>query len=108
MSTEPKTFRKKPVEIEAMLLTGTAAETFAVYRWVESHIGSTYPPCDDFEHDEGTTGVTIDPADGALVIRTLEGDMKATYGDYVIRGVKGEFYPCKPDIFAATYDEVTP
>ncbi len=37
-------------------------------------------------------------------IDTLEGTMRANYGDFVIRGVKGEFYPCKPDIFAATYE----
>ena len=43
----------------------------------------------------------------AEVIETLEGDMRADVGDYVIRGVKGEIYPCKPDIFAATYDEET-
>jgi hypothetical protein len=41
-----------------------------------------------------------------LEIDTLEGTMKANYGDYVIKGVKGEFYPCKPDIFSATYDPV--
>jgi hypothetical protein len=39
-----------------------------------------------------------------VVIHTLEGDMKAAYGDYVIRSVQGEFYPCKPEIFAATYE----
>jgi len=41
-----------------------------------------------------------------LEIDTLEGTITASPGDFVIRGVKGEFYPCKPDIFAATYDEV--
>ncbi|WP_415395178.1 hypothetical protein ACMTN4_07360 [Rhodococcus globerulus] len=100
-------FRKKPVEIEAMELRGGNSRMMDVYRWVESNIGSTYPPCDDFDHDEGTTGITIDPADGQIVIRTLEGDMKATPGDWIIRGVQGEFYPCKPDIFAATYDSVS-
>ena len=42
-----------------------------------------------------------------LVIHTLEGDMEASIGDYIIKGVNGEFYPCKPDIFAKTYEEVT-
>ena len=42
-----------------------------------------------------------------VVIETLEGAMAASPGDWVICGIKGEFYPCKPDIFAATYDEVT-
>lgn len=39
-----------------------------------------------------------------LTIRTLEGDMRANIGDWIIKGVRGEFYPCKPDIFAATYE----
>lgn len=39
-----------------------------------------------------------------MVITTLEGAMEAMPGDYIIKGVKGEFYPCKPDIFAATYE----
>ncbi len=39
-----------------------------------------------------------------IEITTLEGVMRADYGDWIIRGVKGEFYPCKPDIFAATYE----
>lgn len=44
----------------------------------------------------------------ALRIRTLEGDMVADVGDWIIKGVQGELYPCKPDIFAATYDPVQP
>jgi thioesterase domain-containing protein len=42
--------------------------------------------------------------DNGITIRTLEGDHFATYGDYIIKGVKGEFYPCKPDIFEMTYE----
>lgn len=45
---------------------------------------------------------------GALVIPTLEGAHYASPGDWIIRGVQGEFYPCKPDIFAATYEAVAP
>lgn len=44
--------------------------------------------------------------DHELVIHTLEGDMRASKGDWIIRGVKGEFYPCKPEIFSETYEEV--
>lgn len=44
------------------------------------------------------------PEDGTMLIRTLEGEMCANPGDWIIRGVKGELYPCKPDIFAATYE----
>ena len=42
--------------------------------------------------------------EGGLVIKTLEGEHVASIGDYIIKGVAGEFYPCKPDIFAKTYD----
>ena len=42
-----------------------------------------------------------------IFVLTLEGEMRATVGDYIIRGVQGEFYPCKPDIFAATYEPIT-
>ena len=44
--------------------------------------------------------------DNSLIIPTLEGDMKAVVGDFIIKGVKGEFYPCKPDIFEMTYEKV--
>lgn len=85
-------YRKKPVEIEAMqFLTGegTTAAMEPVL-WIERN-GGEY---------------RIDPADGWLYIRTLEGEMHVRNGDWIIRGVQGEFYPCKPDIFAATYEKV--
>lgn len=100
-------YRKKPVEIEARQLTGTNGEMHAVYLWIEGHVGSVPPPCDDEMNGGPAQGVTIDPADGLIVIRTIEGDMKADVGDWIIRGVQGEFYPCKPEIFAATYELVT-
>jgi hypothetical protein len=102
-----ETFRKKPVEIQAMQIPAdaTPAQAHAVYQWVESHIGSV--PAPGYEQgDADRSGITIDPADGLMVIRTLEGDMKAGLGDWIIRGVQGEFYPCKPDIFEATYEPV--
>lgn len=43
--------------------------------------------------------------DNKIIIKTLEGDMSATKGDYIIKGIKGEFYPCKADIFEATYEK---
>jgi homogentisate 1,2-dioxygenase len=46
------------------------------------------------------------PREGNVIIKTLEGDMTAIPGDYIIRGVKGEFYPCKEDIFLETYDKL--
>ena len=44
--------------------------------------------------------------DKEMIIRTLEGDMKASVGDYIITGLRGEQYPCKPDIFSKTYEKV--
>jgi hypothetical protein len=81
---EPKKYRKKPVVIEAIQFDGTNQD--AVKRFCPT-IRSA-----DFEMT-------------ALVIPTLEGDHRADVGDWIIRGVKGEHYPCKPEIFSATYDE---
>lgn len=47
-----------------------------------------------------------DPENPVLKIETLEGGMNASVGDYIIKGVNGEYYPCKPDIFEKTYEEV--
>jgi hypothetical protein len=105
-------FRKKPVEIEAWQMIGSASETIRVCNWVNENgypwlLGNALEP-DELADKDGNSdkGIYIDPATGELVIRTLEGDMRAAYGDWIIRGVQGEFYPCKPDIFAATYDAV--
>ncbi len=73
---------KKPVEIEAILWTG-----------------ENFPDIEEFT--ESTSGIC---KQRGLVITTLEGDMVASVGDYIIKGVQGEFYPCKPDIFKATYN----
>lgn len=94
-------YRNKPVVIEAMLLDGTSAEVHAVYQWIEKNTQGSFDPLAD---EVPKSGVSIDPATGFLLIATLEGIMHAKPGDYIIRGVKGEFYPCKPDIFAATYE----
>jgi hypothetical protein len=79
-----KQYRKKPVVIEA-------------FKW-----GTDVVP----EWWKKLEGVMIQPSTGSAFIPTLEGKMEARVGDYIIQGVKGEVYPCKPDIFAATYDEV--
>lgn len=79
-------FRKKPVAIEAIRWTGSNQNE--LQRWAASH--GARP---DWIFDGS-----------ALFIRTLEGKMLASIGDWVIRGVAGEFYPCKPEIFAQTYD----
>ena len=104
--SETKKYRKKPVVIEAMQLTGSSADMHDAYLWIEKHIGTAQTP--GFESDDDPrpvdNGVSIDPEDGKMVIRTLEGDMKADLGDWIIKGVNGEFYPCKSDIFAKTYE----
>ena len=79
-----KKYRKKQVVIEAI-------------QWV----GNNLSEIDNF------IGRTVDNKETTLVIHTLEGDMEASIGDYIIKGVNGEFYPCKPDIFDKTYEEVT-
>ena len=48
--------------------------------------------------------IYFNPDENDYFIRTLEGDHKCTEGDFIIKGIKGEFYPCKPDIFAKTYE----
>lgn len=87
-------FRKKPVEIEAIQFTGGAENRMAVLEFTGISASNAKTI---YWRSEG-------PADGELVIRTLEGDLIGTAGDWIIRGVKGEVYPCKPDIFAMTYD----
>lgn len=52
-------------------------------------------------------GITLDPEQRVILIQTLEGEITASFGDWIIKGVQGEFYPCKPDIFKLTYEEVT-
>lgn len=75
-------FRKKPVVIEAVQFRG------------------------NFDEIEAFVGGDAEFRDGELIVATLEGPLRAAPNDWIIKGVKGEFYPCKPDIFAATYDAV--
>lgn len=103
-------YRKRPVIIEAMQLPyhPTASEGMAVYQWVESNTDGSFEPMDVIEGKKPypESGVSIDPRDGRFIISTLEGLHWVDLGDYVIRGIKGEFYPCKPDIFEASYEKV--
>lgn len=77
-------YRKKPVEIEAVRWTGENLE----------------------EIEKFAKGALVHRGSVDIVISTLEGLMRASKGDYIIKGIAGEFYPCKPDIFKATYEEV--
>ncbi|MFK4801640.1 hypothetical protein ACI3K5_23535 [Streptomyces sp. MPA0124] len=88
-------YRKKPVEIEAVRYDGTNRNEVAAFM---GRLGKV--------EERKLPGPGRGMHDG-IVIHTLEGDMTASVGDWIIRGVQGEFYPCKPDIFAATYEAVT-
>ena len=85
-----KQYRKKPVTIEAVQFDGlNPAE-------IKDFVGEH---CEVEIYDNEVT-----PPVARVIIHTLEGDMEVSKGDYVIKGVKGEFYPCKPDIFEQTYE----
>ena len=83
-------FRQKPVEIEAMEFTNETKDQ--VYNFVTCNKSASFD------------GGTLHPT---LKIQTLEGVMTANVGDWIIKDVHGEFYPCKPDIFEQTYDANT-
>ena len=84
-------YRKKPVVIEAIQFQDDSATLVAI----NETLGLD------------PVRVSYDQGWPQIVIGTLEGEMRAEVGDYIIKGVKGEFYPCKPDIFAATYERAS-
>ncbi len=87
-------YRKKPVVIEAFKWTGNQ-EQIEDPKWIVKAIVS------------GTvTFVNPGTGDVIMMIQTLEGSMAANQGDYIIQGIQGELYPCKPGIFEKTYDKV--
>lgn len=100
-------FRKKPVEIEAHQWDGTISQGQEIMHWAAQAGGPMVPP--EFPNDtpRGAVGLST-PHDGptTMNIITLEGTMTAQPGDWIIQGVRGEFYPCKPDIFEQTYERV--
>ena len=85
-------YRKKPVVIEAVQFKGSSTHIGAIKCWMNSgiYIDPTIVTCDFI----------------TMNIETLEGIMTANPGDYIIKGINGEFYPCKPDIFEKTYEKV--
>jgi len=91
-------YRKKPVVIEALKWTGENQR--GMYNFLG---GDENKPMevsnDNFYINHGLVR-------GGLIIKTLEGEHVANIGDYIIKGVKGEYYPCKPDIFEQTYEAV--
>ncbi len=82
-------YRKRPVIIEAMQFNESSAN--AVLAFINE--GQPIP-------------IAVWAVADKIIIRTLEGNMTATLGDYIIKGVNGEFYPCKPDIFEKTYEKI--
>ncbi len=90
-------YRKKPVEVEAWQWNGNSLIFVDEPDWI----------LDAFENGDIDEYIDYyDPSDSCLEIETLEGTHTARPGDYIIKGVKGELYPCKPDIFDATYEEI--
>lgn len=89
-------YRKKPVVIEAIQWSGFNLQE------IKEFAGDAIA-CEiyDTAWKVGKASVAAD-----VKIKTLEGEMRASVGDYIIKGVKGEFYPCKPDIFEKTYELV--
>lgn len=85
-------YRKKPVVIEALRFTPETLDECVAF------CGGNY------EYRNSASGA---PFGEVIEIKTLEGIMLAVPGDFIIKGVKGEFYPCKPDIFEATYEPVS-
>lgn len=91
-------YRKKPVVIEAVQWTGENHRDMFDFLTGKTNEYMTTSG-DNFYIDHSKVR-------GGLIIKTLEGEHIAGIGDYIIKGVNGEFYPCKPDIFAKTYEPV--
>ena len=83
-------YRKKPVVIEAYRFEGTDTSATFICKWSSGQV----------------TGPFDMDSQPYLMIQTLEGNMRAEVGDWIIRGVAHEYYPCKPDIFGVSYEEV--
>ncbi len=84
-----KKYRKKPIVIEAIQFIGTSESFDEIKKWSK---GNLYY---DYQHNPDN-----------VYIETLEGHLYVTINDFIIKGIAGEFYPCKPDIFEKTYEEV--
>lgn len=101
-------YRKKPVVVEAMQFQGGATNATPIIDWILAGDGTAtwneeFP---GWVSPDGETGYGPEPE--GISVTTLEGVMSASVGDFIIKGVVGEFYPCKPDIFEKTYTEINP
>ena len=99
--SEPSKYRKKPVVIEAMQWDGGWPTLHDLCAWASSGDDPDDEPTLLYEHD-ALTDVTDSIT--RVSVATLEGPLNVSPGDWIIKGVQGEFYPCKPDIFDATYE----
>lgn len=97
----PSKFRKKPVTIEAMQWKEEVHD-LDIIEWIEGNGGFAY-------RDPDLAGLTSPSGEdwGSFQVSTLEGDMDIAPLAWIIRGVQGEFYPCRDDIFAVTYEAVS-
>jgi hypothetical protein len=93
-------YRKKPVVIDAFKWTGDNNQEDDP-EWLIEALTKGH-----FSLKEGAARIVKSGQDVVMIICTLEGNHTAQLGDYIIRGVKGELYPCKPDIFEMTYEKV--
>lgn len=113
-------YRKKPVEIEAIRWDGTNERSHEIREWAERFPNNTGAIVDTdhiqhlWDYDAGAyimpSGKIIHGApftERCLIVLTLEGEMVARDGDWIIKGVQGEVYPCKPDVFEQTYEAVS-
>ena len=95
MTTTPQRYTKRPVTIEAIQWDGTQSGATPIIDWILDHDHSAdYWAPGEWDHETNAAYINI---------TTLEGNMIASRDDWIIRGVQGEFYPCKPDIFEVTY-----
>ncbi|MFK5160598.1 hypothetical protein ACI3QN_09115 [Propionibacterium freudenreichii] len=89
--------------IEARQLNGDTANDHDIFLWIEANTQGSFNPLSE---EIPESGVAIDPADGSLMIANSKGVERAGCGDWIVDGVKGEFYPVRDEIFRATYEPV--
>lgn len=89
---KPSKYKKKQLVIEAIQFL-SLNDYLSIVEWVRNSAGDSF--ADELQYQTPI-----------MIINTLEGAMPASPGDWIIKGVQGEFYPCKPEIFEATYEAV--
>lgn len=97
-------YRKKPIVIDAIILKDNPKSIYDAQCFIENKDKLDTDSCMSAS-DAWDRYQDMVRKQGGLIIKTLEGNHLAAFGDYIIKGVKGEFYPCKPDIFELTYDK---